>query len=88
MRLSSEFARLLTSADEIAKKASDNYVTVERLLLTLALATNTNAGRALAAAGVKPKTSTVPSMKCAAAIRPIVPTPNRVMRRLRNMRVI
>ena len=53
LRLSSEFARFLTSADEIAKKAGDNYVTVERLLLTLALATTTNAGRALAAAGVK-----------------------------------
>ena len=53
LRLSPEFARLLSSAEEIAKKAGDSYVTAERMLLALALAANTNAQRALNAAGVK-----------------------------------
>jgi len=53
LRLSPEFARVMGSAEEIAKKAGDSYVTAERLLLALALATNNAAGRALAAAGVK-----------------------------------
>ena len=52
LRMGAEFARLLASTDEIAKKAGDSYVTAERLLLALALASNTNAGRALANAGV------------------------------------
>jgi ATP-dependent Clp protease ATP-binding subunit ClpB len=50
--MSPEFARLLSSAEEIAKKAGDSYVTAELLLLALTLGTTNNAGRALAAAGV------------------------------------
>ena len=41
-------------AEQIATKAGDSYVTVERLLLALTLASTTAAGKALAAAGVKP----------------------------------
>ncbi|WP_353200608.1 ATP-dependent chaperone ClpB [Sandarakinorhabdus sp.] len=44
--------RLLDSAEQIAAKASDSFVTVERLLVALALATTTEAGKALKAAGV------------------------------------
>ncbi len=51
--LDNDSVRLLDSAEQIAQKSSDSFVTVERLLLALALATGTNAGRALAAAGVK-----------------------------------
>ncbi|MEG3182287.1 ATP-dependent chaperone ClpB [Sphingomonas sp. LT1P40] len=51
--LDNDSVRLLDSAEQIAQKASDSFVTVERLLLALTLATTTNAGRALAAAGVK-----------------------------------
>jgi ATP-dependent Clp protease ATP-binding subunit ClpB len=44
--------RMLDSAEQIAAKASDSFVTVERLLVALALATTTEAGKALKAAGV------------------------------------
>ncbi|PSJ20075.1 ATP-dependent chaperone ClpB, partial [Halomonas sp. ND22Bw] len=39
-------------AEKAAEKAGDSYVTVERLLLALAVEKDTEAGRALAAAGV------------------------------------
>jgi len=44
--------RVLDQAEQVASKAGDSYVTVERLLLALALAKTTAAGRALDAAGV------------------------------------
>jgi len=52
-QLDNDIVRLLDSAEQIAKKAGDSYVTVERLLLACVLATGTAAGKALAAAGVK-----------------------------------
>jgi ATP-dependent Clp protease ATP-binding subunit ClpB len=45
--------RVLDSAEQIAQKAGDSFVTVERMLLALTLATASAAGRALAAAGLK-----------------------------------
>ena len=45
--------RVLDQAEEIAKKAGDSYVTVERMLVALALSLNTAAGKALQAAGVR-----------------------------------
>jgi ATP-dependent Clp protease ATP-binding subunit ClpB len=50
--LDNDAVRVLDSAEQVAQKADDSYVTVERLLLALALATTTAAGKALAAAGV------------------------------------
>jgi len=47
--------RILDQAGEIAKKAGDSYVTVERILLAMALAKNTDVGAALAKAGVTPQ---------------------------------
>jgi len=47
-----ETARLFDQAGEIAKKAGDSYVTVERLLLALVLETGTETGKILAKAGV------------------------------------
>ncbi|WP_310476385.1 ATP-dependent chaperone ClpB, partial [Sandarakinorhabdus sp.] len=44
--------RLLDQAEQIAEKAKDSFVTVERLLVALALATTTEAGKALKGAGV------------------------------------
>jgi ATP-dependent Clp protease ATP-binding subunit ClpB len=44
--------RVLDSAEQVAEKAKDNFVTVERLLVALALATTTEAGKALKGAGV------------------------------------
>jgi len=51
--LDGESLRVLDSAEQIAQKAGDSYVTVERMLLALVLAKNSDAGRALADAGVK-----------------------------------
>ena len=50
--LAPETARVFESAEEIAKKAGDSYVTAERLLLALALASGTPAARVLADAGL------------------------------------
>ncbi|HEX3536230.1 MAG TPA: ATP-dependent chaperone ClpB, partial [Stellaceae bacterium] len=50
-----ELARVFDSAEKIAEKAGDSYVTVERLLLALAMASDTPAGKALGAAGVNPQ---------------------------------
>ena len=50
--VSPELARLFDSAEKLADKASDKFVTVERLLLALALDNSTDAGKALREAGV------------------------------------
>src|SRR4029077_4369516 len=42
-------------AEKVAQKAGDSYVTVERLLLALALDKDSEAGKVLAHAGVKPQ---------------------------------
>ena len=49
-------ARLFDSAEKIAQKAGDSFVTVERLLLALALDSSSEAGKVLAAAGVNAQT--------------------------------
>ena len=51
--LDNDAVRVLDSAEQVAAKAGDSFVTVERLLLALTLATTSAAGKALAAAGVK-----------------------------------
>ena len=51
--LDNDAVRVLDQAEQVAQKAGDSFVTVERLLLALVLAQNTAAGRVLAAAGVK-----------------------------------
>ena len=51
--LNNDLVRVLDQAEQIAQKAGDSYVTVERMLLALALSLNTAAGKALQAANVK-----------------------------------
>src|SRR6516165_4975750 len=53
--LSPALARVLDQAQKIAEKAGDSYVTAERLLLALALEKDSEAGKALARAGVTPQ---------------------------------
>src|SRR2546421_1445814 len=53
--LSPELARIFDQAEKIAEKAGDSYVTVERLLLALTMASDTPAGKALAAGHVNPQ---------------------------------
>ncbi|MFM7028593.1 MAG: ATP-dependent chaperone ClpB [Chakrabartia sp.] len=48
-----DLVRVLDQAEQIAAKAGDSFVTVERMLLALTLATTTEAGKALAKAGAK-----------------------------------
>jgi ATP-dependent Clp protease ATP-binding subunit ClpB len=54
--LAPELARVFDSAEKIANKAGDSFVTVERLLLALAMEPSADAGRALNEAGVNPTT--------------------------------
>jgi len=44
--------RILDSAEQVAAKSNDSFVPVERILMAIALATTTAAGKALAVAGV------------------------------------
>ncbi len=53
--LTPEFARLMDQAQKLADKAGDSYVTVERLLLALAMAGETASGKALKDAGITPQ---------------------------------
>ncbi len=49
-----QLARVFDAAEQAAQKAGDSFVTVERLLLALAIEKDNEAGRALAKAGVTP----------------------------------
>ena len=53
--MSPEIARVFEQAEQIAQKAGDSFVTVERLLLALSMARETAAGKALGAAGLTPQ---------------------------------
>src|SRR5262244_1070315 len=53
--MSPELARIFEQAEQLALRAGDNFVTVERLLLALAAAVGTAAAKALAAARVDPQ---------------------------------
>jgi ATP-dependent Clp protease ATP-binding subunit ClpB len=48
-------ARLFDNAEKIAEKAGDSFVTVERLLLAIALEKDSDAGKILAKAGATPQ---------------------------------
>src|ERR1700726_3607855 len=53
--MSPELARVFEQAEQLAQRAGDNFVTVERLLLALAAAAGTGAAKALAAARIDPQ---------------------------------
>jgi ATP-dependent Clp protease ATP-binding subunit ClpB len=50
--LDNDAVRVLDQAEQLAAKSGDSYVTVERMLLALVLATTTASGQALKAAGL------------------------------------
>src|SRR5262250_3032940 len=54
--LAPALARVFDAAEKAGEKAGDSYVTVERLLLSLALEKGSEAGKILANAGVTPQT--------------------------------
>jgi ATP-dependent Clp protease ATP-binding subunit ClpA len=72
--------RVLDQAEQVAQKSGDSYVTVERLLLALALATTTAGGQALKAAGLIPGARSGDQQNCAAAARPTMPAENAMTR--------
>ena len=53
--LDGDTIRLLDSAEQVAQKAGDSFVTVERILLAISLAKGTPVADALAKAGVQPQ---------------------------------
>src|SRR5205809_349139 len=53
--LAPALARVFDQAEKVAEKAGDSYVTVERLLLALALEKDSEAGKILARVGVTPQ---------------------------------
>ena len=53
--LDNDSARLLVQAEQLAKKAGDSFVPVQRILQAMALSDSTDAGKALQAAGVNAK---------------------------------
>ncbi|HLS68811.1 MAG TPA: ATP-dependent chaperone ClpB [Kiloniellales bacterium] len=53
--LSPELARVFEQAETLAEKAGDSFVTVERLLMALAMDNQTAAGKALTSAGATPQ---------------------------------
>src|SRR5579864_8757226 len=53
--LDGDTIRVLDQAEQVAKKAGDSYVTVERILLAMALAKGTDVGNLLASAGLTPQ---------------------------------
>ncbi|MES3100761.1 ATP-dependent chaperone ClpB [Sphingomonas faeni] len=53
--IDNDAVRVLDQAEQIASKAGDSFVTVERLLVALTLSLNTAAGKALKASGVTPE---------------------------------
>jgi ATP-dependent Clp protease ATP-binding subunit ClpB len=53
--LDGDTIRILDQAEQVAQKAGDSYVTVERILLAMALAKGTDVGTALQNAGLTPQ---------------------------------
>ncbi len=53
--IDNDTVRMLDQAEQIAAKAGDGFVTVERMLVALALSLNTTAGKALKTAGATPE---------------------------------
>ena len=63
--LAPALARVFDQAQKVAEKAGDSYVTVERLLLALALEKDSEAGRSWRVPASRRKTSTRRSTPCA-----------------------
>ncbi len=55
LHLTPQLARVFDTAEKAAEKAGDSFVTVERLLLALAIEKDSEAGKILAKAGVTPQ---------------------------------
>jgi ATP-dependent Clp protease ATP-binding subunit ClpA len=85
--LAPETARLFDQAEQLSQKAGDSFVTVEYLLLALALASGTSAAKILHEAGITAQT-TRPSPICGRGERRTAPPPRRATMRSRSTRGI
>lgn len=74
-------ARVFDTAEKAADKAGDSFVTVERLLLALAIEKDNEAGKILARAGVTPQNLNAESKLCARVVPPIRRRPRTPMTR-------
>ena len=80
--LAQPLARVFAAAEKAGEKAGDSFVTVERLLLALALEKDSEAGKILKAGpGSRRKLSMPPSRRCARAARRIRRPPKTPMTR-------
>ena len=84
--LDGDTIRILDQAEQIAKKAGDSYVTVERILLAMALAKNTDVGGALAKAGLTPQNLNAAIDKLRGGRTADTQAPRTATTRSRNMR--
>jgi ATP-dependent Clp protease ATP-binding subunit ClpB len=85
--LAPALARVFDTAEKAAKKAGDSYVTVERMLIALAVEKESEAGKVLARAGVTPQR--MPRSRISArAAPPILRRPRAAMTRSSAMRAI
>jgi ATP-dependent Clp protease ATP-binding subunit ClpB len=83
--MSPELARVFEQAEQLAQKAGDNFVAVERLLLALAAAAGTGAAKAIAAARVNPQSLNRAVEDVRKGARLTVPRPRRVTTRSRSI---
>jgi ATP-dependent Clp protease ATP-binding subunit ClpB len=86
--LSPETARLFDQAEQLAQRAGDEFVTVEYMLLAIALASGTPAANVPSRPALRRKISTRPSPTFAKAAAPRALRPSRAMMRSRNTRAI
>jgi ATP-dependent Clp protease ATP-binding subunit ClpB len=73
-------ARVFDQAEKIAEKAGDSYVTVERLLLALAMTKDSEAEKFSTARASRRRISTPPSTRCAGGVPPTPLPPRMPMR--------
>ncbi len=85
--LDNDAVRLLDQAEQVAAKAGDGYVTVERLLLAMVLAPTTRSARRSPMRASRPTRSTRRSTTCAGGAPPTPPRPKTATKRSRNSRV-
>jgi ATP-dependent Clp protease ATP-binding subunit ClpA len=86
--LAPETARLFDQAEQLSQKAGDSFVTVEYMLLALALASASKAADILKRAGITAQNSTRRSATFVKAARRIVPPRSRATKHSRNTRAI
>ena len=79
--MAAALARVLDQAEQMATKAGDSFVTVERVLQALAMSKEADTSRILRILASRRRASTPRSTICARAAPPIAPAPSKPMMR-------